>query len=197
MRVLRFQNFHRMRWKNGGGETTEIVISPSAATVDDFEWRVSMAAVVMAGPFSAFPDIDRSLAIIDGNGIKLSVDGAASMTLTREAKPFSFPGDVPTFSDLIDGPIVDLNVMSRRGVVRHTLERIALSSPHTMSLTADHTLILVLGGACIFESGDERHVVCDRDCILAEKDNAGVLIKPADGLSLDDRSLYVCRIHFL
>ncbi|MDP1908248.1 MAG: HutD family protein, partial [Hyphomicrobium sp.] len=43
MRILRAKDYRRMPWKNGGGETTEIAISPEGAALDSFDWRVSMA----------------------------------------------------------------------------------------------------------------------------------------------------------
>ena len=64
-----------MRWKNGGGETAEIAVSPPGAALDAFDWRLSMAKVETDGPFSAFPGIDRTLAILEGEGIRLSVGG--------------------------------------------------------------------------------------------------------------------------
>ena len=49
-------------WKNGGGSTTEIAIAPLGATVDKFDWRISLATIANSGPFSVFPGVDRTLA---------------------------------------------------------------------------------------------------------------------------------------
>ena len=68
MRILRAESYRRMPWKNGGGETTEIAVSPEGAGLDDFDWRVSMARVESSGPFSLFAGIDRTLAILEGEG---------------------------------------------------------------------------------------------------------------------------------
>jgi len=61
MKILRSADHKRMPWKNGGGETVEIAISPQGAGLADFDWRVSMATVASDGPFSVFPGIDRTL----------------------------------------------------------------------------------------------------------------------------------------
>ena len=66
MRILRAGSHRRMPWKNGGGITTEVAISPPEATVNDFDWRISMAKVLASGPFSTFANIDRVLAVLDG-----------------------------------------------------------------------------------------------------------------------------------
>ncbi len=66
MRILRAGDHRQMPWKNGGGVTTEVAISPPDATVSDFDWRISMAKVPASGPFSAFANIERVLAVLDG-----------------------------------------------------------------------------------------------------------------------------------
>ncbi|TIN81446.1 MAG: HutD family protein, partial [Mesorhizobium sp.] len=71
MRILRAAEYRSMPWKNGGGVTTEIAVSPSGAGLDDFDWRVSMARVELSGPFSQFAGIDRTLAVLEGEGIVL------------------------------------------------------------------------------------------------------------------------------
>ena len=55
----------------GGGSTTEIAVAPPGAGFDDFDWRVSLATITQDGPFSAFPGIDRTLALVDGDGCLL------------------------------------------------------------------------------------------------------------------------------
>lgn len=143
MRILRAKNHRVMPWKNGGGSTTEIAVFPEGAGIGAFDWRVSMAGVVEDGAFSAFPDIDRTLAVLTGEGIVLSIEGRAPVRLMREAEPVSFPGDIAASSTLIDGPILDLNVMTRRGRFTHRLTRYR-SALHVVS-EADATLVLSRG----------------------------------------------------
>ncbi|WP_329247751.1 HutD family protein [Streptomyces sp. NBC_01478] len=101
-------------WKNGGGVTREIAAWPEGAGMDDFAWRVSLAEVAADGPFSAFPDVDRTLTLVEGAGMDLTVGGARHLVDTRYV-PRDFRGDVPTDCRLLDGPVVNLNVMWRRG----------------------------------------------------------------------------------
>ncbi|WP_171524369.1 HutD family protein, partial [Acinetobacter baumannii] len=49
MHVIRSRDYRRMPWKNGGGETTEIIVQPTGASLDDFDWRFSMARVGSSG----------------------------------------------------------------------------------------------------------------------------------------------------
>ncbi|MFI6462059.1 HutD family protein [Streptomyces sp. NPDC050538] len=103
-------------WKNGGGVTREIAAWPEGADMDDFVWRVSLAEVATDGPFSAFPDVDRTLTVVEGAGMDLTVGGERRLVNTRY-EPRDFRGDVPTDCRLLDGPVVNLNVMWRRGAV--------------------------------------------------------------------------------
>jgi environmental stress-induced protein Ves len=75
---------------------------------------VSLAEVAADGPFSAFPDVDRTLTVVEGAGMDLTVGGERRLVNTRY-EPRHFRGDVPTDCRLLDGPVVNLNVMWRRG----------------------------------------------------------------------------------
>lgn len=142
MRVLRAADHRVMPWKNGGGSTTEIAVFPEGASLDAFDWRISMAGVAVDGPFSAFAGIDRSLAVLEGEGIVLEVDGQPPVRLTGASAPARFPGDASTRAALIGGPILDLNVMTRRGRHRHRLTRQVLARPVTIDIAAPATLLL-------------------------------------------------------
>jgi len=154
MRLIRPEEYRRMPWKNGGGETIEIAVSPVGAGLDDFDWRVSMARVAQGGPFSNFPGIDRTLAILDGAGVQLAVAGRQPVELTASSPPYSFPGDLPAGADLADGPVRDLNVMTRRGVVEHALDRLTIAGPRALRLDCDTALLLCRTGRLDVETAD-------------------------------------------
>jgi uncharacterized protein len=128
VRIIRAHDCKATPWKNGGGSTTEIAIGPAGASLEAFDWRVSMARVASDGPFSDFAGIDRTLAVVRGNGLMLTIGEDAPVTLSSGADPVSFSGDRPTSARLTDGEITDLNVMTRRGRFRHRLLRIAKST---------------------------------------------------------------------
>lgn len=114
VRVLRAAERSVRPWKNGGGVTREVAACPPDAALEDFGWRVSLADVARGGPFSAFAGVDRIITVVDGPGMELTVDGVPH-TLDEPYRPFSFPGDAVTDCRLLGGPIVDFNVMTRRG----------------------------------------------------------------------------------
>ncbi|MBL8266545.1 HutD family protein [Steroidobacter sp.] len=141
MRVLRANEYRRMPWKNGGGETREILVSPPGATLDTLDWRVSLATVASDGPFSVFTAIDRTLSVIRGAGIRLQVGTEPTALLLENSDPYSFDGEAPASADLVDGAIVDLNVMSRRGRFRHSVRRITVDGQ--LRLPPSHGTIIV------------------------------------------------------
>jgi len=122
--ILRSDNYRRMRWKNGLGETAEVAIAPHDAALDAFDWRISMARVESDGPFSPFAGIDRTLSILQGEGLCLVAAGGEAVTLSSTSAPYSFRGDVACDATLAGGPVTDLNVMTRRDRCWHRVRRV-------------------------------------------------------------------------
>ena len=172
MRVLKAADHRVMPWKNGGGTTTEIAAHPEGSNLASFGWRVSMASVAADGPFSAFPGIDRTLAVLEGEGIELSVDGQGRRRLTRGSEPHPFAADAPASATLIGGPILDLNVMTRRGVHRHAVERRTVVHDEPIAFTARWTLILPRGPIRIAGATCPAHDLDSGDALIAERGDA-------------------------
>ncbi|PDS42981.1 HutD-family protein [Rhizobium anhuiense] len=179
MRILRAGDCKRMPWKNGGGETVEIAVSPENAGLAGFDWRVSMATVATDGPFSIFPGIDRTLAILDGNGMVLDIEGSTPVLLTTASDPLAFPADIPVAARLQDGAITDLNVMTRRDGLAHRLVRIDVDGSSTLPLPPSTCLFLCHGGALSFRRGGETGALADGDALLIE--DAAAIALEVDG----------------
>jgi environmental stress-induced protein Ves len=158
---LRADTHRRMRWKNGKGETIEVAVHPPEATLDTFDWRISMAAVVEDGAFSCFADIDRTLAVLQGGPLRLTVGEQSPVELTAAGAPRSFPADAPCYAQLLGGPVTDLNVMSRRGRWRHRLVRLVRGE--VLHLTAATSV-------CIAAPGAAGLLVDDAPCALGALD---------------------------
>lgn len=124
MRVLRAADRRASPWKNGGGVTWEVAISPDGAALDAFDWRLSIAEVASSGPFSSFPGIDRVLTVIEGEGLRLRVEGADPVTLGQSSPPLAFAGDAACIADLTAARIRDFNVMVRRAAHRAAVRRV-------------------------------------------------------------------------
>ncbi|MER7708506.1 HutD family protein [Kitasatospora sp. NPDC097605] len=140
VRFLRAADRPATAWRNGGGVTREVAGSPAGAGLDDFRWRVSLADVASAGPFSAFPGVDRVITLVEGPGMALTVDGTEHI-VDAPFRPFAFPGDAATDCRLLGGPLVDFNVMTRRG--RATADLALAERPGPVTVPAGTTVLLV------------------------------------------------------
>ncbi|MDQ2634954.1 MAG: HutD family protein [Pseudomonadota bacterium] len=158
MRILRAEAYRRMRWKNGGGETAEIAVSPESAGLDDFDWRVSMARIEAGGPFSLFPDVDRTMSVLEGEGMLLSAEGRSPFGLTFRSDPLTFPADAATSAALIAGPATALNVMSRRGRCRHEVSAMDIDGSMEISFDAAQAMLFCRAGSMLLgnEAGQGR-----------------------------------------
>jgi len=157
-----------MPWKNGGGETREIAVSPPGAPLDSLEWRISIATVATDGPFSAFHGVTRTLSVIQGSGIVLTVGDAPPRKLLTTSEPCTFDGETPTSATLIDGPIVDLNVMTKRGRFHHQVTRLALSGSSELTTVADSTIFFCRTGALLCKVSTTTCELGAEDCVFVE-----------------------------
>jgi len=185
MRIIRPSEYRRMPWKNGGGETVEIAVAPAGASLDAFDWRVSMAHVASSGPFSRFPGVDRTLAVLEGPGIRLSIAGRKAVPLRRDTPPFGFSGDDPAEAELIDGAIEDLNVMTRRAGHRHRLSRLAATAPVSLRREGDWLLVVARGATARASTAREEHRLAEGTTVLLdETDGPRLDIAPAAAAQL-------------
>src|SRR5512138_2495967 len=106
-------------WKNGGGVTRELATGGGSGS--EWGWRVSLAEVAQDGPFSAFPGVDRVIAVIEGAGMALLRPDGSAIAL-EPFRPVRFAGEEPLSGRLRAGPVRDLNVMVRRGVYAAEME---------------------------------------------------------------------------
>ena len=197
MRQWSHRDYHSMPWKNGGGSTTELAIFPQGADLDHFIWRLSTAQVNTDGPFSHFPQIDRTLAILSDEGLLLHTDiasaPATSIGLTRASAPYRFSGELPVHAELIGGPVLDLNMMSRRDVCTHYMQRLEGGSHVIDARDAQQVLLFCATGSAILTSGQTMQA---NDLYLFDEEHSH------SGISLelqanDDAVCYLIRIQFL
>jgi environmental stress-induced protein Ves len=169
MQILRASDHRQMPWKNGGGVTTEIAVAPPLASVADFDWRISMATVAADGPFSRFEGIDRTLAVLSGEGLDLAVEGTPLVRLTPASKPYPFPGDATASAKLIAGPITDFNVMTRRGRWTHSVDNLSIDGTQLLPVTADACIIfcrsgqITLGESSVLDAHDAALIDASAD----------------------------------
>lgn len=196
MRKWSNQDYRTMPWKNGGGSTTELAIFPPGASLEDFVWRLSTAQVAADGPFSHFAQIDRSLAILGGAGLILHSDGGASaatsVRLDRSSQPYRFAGETGIEAELCDGPVLDLNLMTRRDVCQHYMQRLTAGEHHVIADDAQQILLYCAAGNASLESGGTMQAG-DLFLFEEEQEHAGIRL---DFRADEDAVLYLMRISF-
>ncbi|MEW9622626.1 HutD/Ves family protein [Rhodanobacter geophilus] len=144
MSILRLADCPARPWKNGLGHTREMAVHPPGAGMDDFLWRVSIAEVEGAAPFSAFRGIDRVIALLEGDGFTMALDDGRIHALTTPCMPFAFPGEAGVDVALAGGPSRDFNLMLRRGRVRGGIEAWRTAGPRQAGATL--TLVYCASG---------------------------------------------------
>jgi environmental stress-induced protein Ves len=182
VRIIRAKDCQTTPWKNGGGSTTQIAAGPAGSSLETFDWRISMAHIASDGPFSHFPGIDRTLVVVKGNDLALTVGSNAPVTISSGTDPVSFPGDVPTSARLVAGAITDLNVMTRRGRFGHRLLRIAEPMSCDFSEVEDIAAVLSLNGTTRVTSEREAATLAHGDAaVFSRTVTAGLRILAATG----------------
>ncbi len=114
--IIRLADCPSQPWKNGLGRTREIAVQPSTAGSEEFVWRVSIADVDSAAPFSRFPGIDRQIVLLDGAGFTMQLEGGQMHALTTPLAPFAFAGELGVEITLAGGATRDFNLMLRRSM---------------------------------------------------------------------------------
>jgi environmental stress-induced protein Ves len=124
IRILTPADYTTTAWKNGGGETTEIARAPHPTGGAEFAWRLSKAPILVDGPFSTYPGIERTTTIIEGAGLDLALEDGSHIALEPD-RPRSFDGAMPAHGRLRAGRVRAFNVMTARGLWRADVQVVA------------------------------------------------------------------------
>ncbi|MCE2690547.1 MAG: HutD family protein [Rubrivivax sp.] len=132
LHTMRLQEATAQPWRNGGGVTRELLAWPAPRLADtpegpqvqatDWAVRVSVADITQDGPFSAFRGIDRCFAVLEGDGVVLTLRGE-DLHLTPDSDRLAFDGAQAPGCRLINGPTRDLNLMVRHSAGRAWMQR--------------------------------------------------------------------------
>jgi environmental stress-induced protein Ves len=156
--LIPFAGLSAVPWKNGGGSTTTIAIGPPEAGFEDFDWRVSLATISEDGPFSRFPGVDRTLALVDGHGMTLDIDGTERVIICESGPVLAFDGDSEVTAKLNRGPTTDFNVMTRSDRCYHQFGRRRLAGKSRFVARADLTLMFLAEGDTLEIASDAERI---------------------------------------
>jgi hypothetical protein len=158
--VIRRADHRVMPWKNGQGVTREVHVAPGPGA-HGFDWRVSIATIDRAGPFSTYAGVDRTIMVIDGEGMILDVDGVPHR-IGELFLPFGFRGESTVLCTPIRGRIHDFNAMADRArcSARVMVARLADGEERSREV-ASPALLACLAGRVAVRVGAETPVTLE------------------------------------
>ena len=146
--ILRARDREARPWKNGGGSTADVYVYPAGATLDTFDWRVSIATIAADGPFSTFAGVDRFLVPLSAAGLDLET--ASGVRHLERWQVFEFGGEESIAAVGVAATSTDLNLMVRRQATEGFIEIVRVDG----AFEADAALIVVLAGAVTVEGAE-------------------------------------------
>lgn len=145
----------RMPWANGLGETIELIRYPIGSSMGEMEFRISVASLKQAGPFSRFVSVERTLLLLDAAEIVLDVDGVSEQL--SQFEQLTFDGESVTELISLTAPSRDLNVMCRKGEWTSKVTALSLDGAKSAgSDQADLKVWIFVSGNAVDSTG--RHL---------------------------------------
>jgi uncharacterized protein len=152
--IHRARERRAIAWKNGGGVTREVAAFPPGSDFDGFAWRISIAEVRNAGPFSQFAGIDRVMAVLTGS-LSITLGDAAPARLGPDDPPLQFPGELAVTAEPQGAGATDLNLMTRRALHRGRLVRHEGHGRRTLARASEVSIVIPLQPAVLEVDGEQ------------------------------------------
>ena len=149
--VLNFSLLPVVPWKNGGGVTREIFVSPPGARYADFDWRLSIADIDESGPFSSLPEVDRHFLMGTKGSIRMTINGKTRQLAMGSDAIFAGEADVTV--EVLQGPTRNLNLMTRRGVCSGSIEMLPISGHFLIGAGRGPVAVVALAGKVELRDG--------------------------------------------
>jgi environmental stress-induced protein Ves len=146
-----------MPWANGRGTSFEIASDRNES--EEWTWRLAMAPVNEDGAFSRIECVNRFLAVVQGNGMLLSVD--RKKLQCQPMQVVRFRGDAITDATLTDGPITDINLMIRRKEADGEMAIFSEAGPLNGA-----SIVVAVGGSAQLQCGSSTIELGLHDSIL-------------------------------
>lgn len=131
LKLIRTEEVALQPWRNGGGQTRELLAWPST---EQCNLRIALADIAVDGPFSVYEGVERWIVVTSGVGIALRFSDAEHRLLLGD-DPLRFDGADAPECRLLDGPTRDLNLMVQggRGVLRSVQSGVAWEEDFAVS----------------------------------------------------------------
>lgn len=153
MEILRYAALPALPWGTGKGNTTRRLAAGPG-------WEIS--SVVLASParFPALPGTDRSITVVDGEVLELTVEPAAgsdgpapAVHRMEKFRPLRVPGDIPVAAGLPTGPVAVLSIATERATKGAGIMVTELSRKQPPFLGEGQFAVLLQGSASVTDGG--------------------------------------------
>lgn len=140
-----------------------------AAAGQDWDWRVSVASIEQAGDFTPYAGFERTLTVIAGELLELTIDGAPQAV--ELYRPLKFSGGSTTSAALPTGEILALNLITRTEKVRGNVRIVELSKKREQHLFGSQFGVLLQGKASVLQAESEQPLNVRDTVIGGEEDS--------------------------
>ena len=188
-------DYKRMPWKNGLGETLEIYLSEDESGQ---RYRISQAAVKDNGVFSNFEGLHRTLVLLSGQGMTLvhksTQGGVAKHDLKSPLDMARFAGGDETLATLNNGSIEDLNIMVRKTDTKANVS--ACFAPFDWEVKHHKNRLLTAFYAnqtCTITVNETENVVLEKNSFLNIKQNGTLCLIEGNGVFIEVLSTKVAE----
>ena len=181
--IIEPASFRAMPWRNGLGTTIEL-LKQDLPDGDGFAWRLSMADVTTDGEFSNFSGYDRTLVLLEGNGLTLACNGTEHR-LEKPLQALQFRGDDLTYATLHDGPVKDFNILTRRQQCRARVSSVLHPEESTLTTEADILLVYAVDGTLTLSSPEIDILVIPTGhlCVVQDPATSSLLCRGASHIA--------------
>lgn len=162
-KILKYEKYREMPWRNGWGSTLEIAREPTDGK--DFAWRLSLAKLERASNFSPYPGYRRALVLMSGDDLRLTFWGHGHHHLGPSDRCVRFEGAWRARCAVPLGPCMDLSLIVRDGSRRRAASSV-LRAPRVLKIDTQHRLLVpgglhtalipLMGAVAIVHSGASR-----------------------------------------
>ncbi|MDP5008359.1 MAG: HutD family protein, partial [Glaciimonas sp.] len=157
--------------------TRELACHPRDAHFDDFLWRVSIADIKQSGSFSVFPNIDRVITLLHGDGMQLNFDDGKNHALTTPLQPYRFSGEKPLIARLVGGVCHDVNLMLRRGTVSGDMQ--VLHTAQKLSNDVHFRLLFCVHGHWEVKANNGvTYIIAPHQTLTVEAQDGALILQP-------------------
>jgi len=184
------ENFRSMPWRNGLGHTIELLAEYLPESTE-FAWRLSMADVVSDGRFSDFSDYDRTLLLLQGDGITLNHGNGKSDQLIEPLQVARFSGEAKTEASLHVGPIKDFNVMTRREFCSASVHSMHHATDAEIPVDGEILLVYAVDGPASIKLGSRPPLAIESNHLCRINQCS------ADKITVSGTALIVIQITYL